>query len=139
MQQAAQFSNDVVIEFFKTGIPGLALLIGAFGTFLGTLLSAWKGFANARINRRIERNVDGRFSEMIKLINALSTRADEADRRAASDKRTLTTALSIIAARTGHPFTTVEALIRAEDLGLPPRRPPSASPRRRRNSGEMPT
>jgi len=143
MQPAAGFSSDVLIEFFKTGIPGLALLVGAIGTFIGTVISAWKGITNSRLNRRIEKNVDGRFSEMLKLIEEQTRRIDTAESRAAAEhaarlvsEKRMTLALSIVSARTGHPFTDVESLIRAEDLGHPPRRPSGQTPRRRRNSGE---
>ena len=138
MQQVGQFSNDVVIEFFKSGIPGLALLVGAIGTLVGSTLGAWKGFSNGRLNRRIERNVDGRFGEMLKLIDSLSKRADEEQAARMQSEQRMTLALSVVSARTGHPFTDVESLIRAEDLGRPPRRPPSGAtiPKRRRNSGE---
>jgi len=144
MQQVAGLSNDVLIEFFKTGIPGIALVLGAVGTLIGTIISAWKGVANNRLNKQIARDVDGRFSEMLGVIAKLTDRMDMAERHASAEREARLTgekrmvlALSVISARTGHPFTDIEALIRAEDLGRPPRRPAGTVPRRRKNSGEV--
>jgi hypothetical protein len=82
-----------------------------------------------RRQRGIAHQVDGRFSDMLELIK----KAEEA--RLESERR-LTKALAIVSARTGHPFTTIEALIRAEDQGLPPRRNATGQRRRKNDAKE---
>jgi hypothetical protein len=136
MQQIAQLSNDVVIEFFRSGIPGITAMIGALGIFFGTMFNAFKHVTNGRKQDRIERHVDGRFSDMLKVIDKLSAHVEKETLARIESERRITKALATISARTGHPFTTIDDLLRAEDVGREPRRPSGTVPRRRKNSGE---
>lgn len=149
----AQVSADVVqagniwVEFFRTGLPGLAIVIGAIGTLVTSLLALRRNIKNGEKQNEAlaqQSETQQRIEVIQKQTNGHLSRLQEAfdQERAAriANELELRTVYSVFSARLRMPVADLRQMIREEDARLlppqapeRPRRPaPSPLPKRRR-------
>jgi len=138
-QDAVAVSN-LWVEFFRTGLPGLAIVIGALGTLLTSVLTLRRSTKNGEkaldISEKattIQQQTNGHLSKLTKDLE------DERNARLVTEKE-LRAVYAVLSARMKMPVADLRTMIREEDtLDLPPkeaprmRRPvPFPLPKRRR-------
>lgn len=132
MQDSAQLGGTIWIEFFKSGLPGVAVVIGAVGTFVTSLVAAINSVRSSRKTTKIQHQTNGHLSQL---------RADLEAERLAHDivAKELAAAYAIMSAREGKPIADLRMMVRAGDdlrAGFMVRKGNGSSedhPRRRRN------
>lgn len=129
----SQLSEQFWITLIQSGPTGVVTVGGFVVGVVGSVVAAVKGISNGRKATKIQKQTDGRFSQLIETIQGLTSEvAAERGLREQREKE-LTYALSVLSARLGKPIATIRAMVRAEDFGETGRWPgPDPAPRRRR-------
>jgi signal transduction histidine kinase len=131
-QQLAQDAANVGtiwIEFFKSGLPGIAIVVGAIGTFLTSAVAAYKSIRNGQKATKIQEQTNGNLSKLRDELAEERAARREAQEETHQVQQELSALYAILSARMKQPVADIRAIVRHTDLL------PGIAPLERRTGG----